>query len=90
MQSRMLKLHVDWFIVFEESMICKEYKYRIWTVSIKHEHKNEMESTPHKNEMEGKPHKDEREGKPYKEWKDNHEHAYHCLNCVMFPWYRIL
>jgi hypothetical protein len=34
--------------------------------------------------------KNEMEGKPHKEWKDNHEHAYHCLNCVMFSWYRIL
>jgi radical SAM protein with 4Fe4S-binding SPASM domain len=31
---------------------------------------------------------EEREGKPHKEWKDNHEHAYHCLNCVMFSWCR--
>jgi hypothetical protein len=24
MQRRMMKFHVDWFMVFEESMICKE------------------------------------------------------------------
>jgi hypothetical protein len=35
MQSRMIKLHVDCFIVFEESMICKEYEYRVWIVEHK-------------------------------------------------------
>jgi hypothetical protein len=49
-----------------------------------------MEGKPHKNERDGKPHENEKEGKPHKEWKDNHEHVYHCLNCVMFSWYSIL
>jgi len=35
MQSRVIKLYVNWFIVFEESMICKEYEYKVWTVKHK-------------------------------------------------------
>jgi hypothetical protein len=29
MQRKMMKFDVDWFMVFEESMICKEYEYRV-------------------------------------------------------------
>jgi hypothetical protein len=36
------------------------------------------------NERESKPQRNEREDKSHKEWKDNHEHAYHCLNVLRF------